>query len=36
MVHDDHLDGLREEVLHKVSQLEERAWTEGRQSGEAY
>lgn len=32
MVADDHLDGLRDEIVRKVSQLEERAWSEGRRS----
>jgi hypothetical protein len=30
MVHDDHLDGLREEIIWKKSNLDERAWAEGR------
>jgi hypothetical protein len=32
MVGDDHLDGLREEIVRKKSQLEARAWAEGRLS----
>jgi hypothetical protein len=32
VVHDDHLDGLREEISRKMSRLDERAWAEGRQS----
>jgi hypothetical protein len=30
MAADDHLDGLREEIIRKKSQLDERAWAEGR------
>lgn len=34
MVADDHLDGLREEIIRKVSQIEARAWAEdGQPSG---
>jgi hypothetical protein len=29
---DDHLDGVREEIVRKKSQLDERAWAEGRLS----
>lgn len=32
MVADDHLDGLQEEIIRKKSQLDERAWSEGRLS----
>ena len=32
MVHDDDLAGLREEIIRKQSQLDERAWAEGRLS----
>jgi hypothetical protein len=32
IVVDDDLDGLREEIVRKVSQLEAQAWAEGRRS----
>jgi hypothetical protein len=34
IVSDDHLDGLREEIVRKIAKLEERAWAESRQSSQ--